>query len=350
VSTGRRGVALAFAVFSLGLSVATAWARTRPRTGFLSIDTDPFTRVWVDGEDTGRTTPVRRLPLSPGHHRVTVLNLELKLCESFPVDVKAGRTVTIERTLERRREPERSPALALAGGTNSDATADEVAKPAPPVKNAPAMAEAPRRASGTLVGKLRVQGVAEVGAPDAGTFANAGVSLEGGGLGLRYFGDLAVGAEGWYRYTRTSPQNKDPLSLGTQRLEVRADVGYFVSPRCLLAARLGYLALMTNDFSTSAMTPNQTSSGPAIGLQLFAPQLTPRLGLIANADAIVLANDTDSSSATAYSLAAIITYQLFGPARALFSYGLLYRPGGGPAGGDLAQHIIGLGLELQLGG
>ena len=41
-------------------------------TGFLTVTTDPPAKLIVDDQDTGKMTPVSRLPLPVGKHRVTL--------------------------------------------------------------------------------------------------------------------------------------------------------------------------------------------------------------------------------------------------------------------------------------
>ena len=60
--------------------------------GILRLGAKPPCRIFVDGRDTGETTPQPRLELEPGRHRITLVNDELGLKESFIVKIKAGET------------------------------------------------------------------------------------------------------------------------------------------------------------------------------------------------------------------------------------------------------------------
>jgi hypothetical protein len=55
--------------------------------------------VLVDGKPRG-TTPLRRLRLPAGTHRVTLVNDELGYRKSFPVAVKPGRTASVSKVIE----------------------------------------------------------------------------------------------------------------------------------------------------------------------------------------------------------------------------------------------------------
>jgi hypothetical protein len=67
-------------------------------SGTLAISTQPWARVFLDGRDTRRDTPVRDLRARAGHHTIglrkpdgTMVNIE--------VDVVANETTTIIRRL-----------------------------------------------------------------------------------------------------------------------------------------------------------------------------------------------------------------------------------------------------------
>ena len=89
-------------VVVLGLYAAVAGADAAvPGEGWLSCSTTPWARVFVDGKDTGRVTPVApraHIPLAAGRHVVTfVVGGRRKL--DFPITVKAGEEVRLVREL-----------------------------------------------------------------------------------------------------------------------------------------------------------------------------------------------------------------------------------------------------------
>jgi hypothetical protein len=71
--------------------------------GTLVIGSNPWTRIIIDGKDTGLTTPQRSLPLPAGKHIVTLRNPKFGIDISFPVVIKAGqKTKVIKRTLKQQ--------------------------------------------------------------------------------------------------------------------------------------------------------------------------------------------------------------------------------------------------------
>jgi hypothetical protein len=45
--------------------------------------------IYIDGKDTGMQTPQRDIKLSAGKHRITLVNNEFGIKETFTVDIKA---------------------------------------------------------------------------------------------------------------------------------------------------------------------------------------------------------------------------------------------------------------------
>ncbi len=79
---------------------ATTPAR-RPRgKGFIDINVRPWARVKIDGIDRG-TTPITRLPLRAGNHRVVLTNKALNYNKSFRVRVRSGQTEVLNKTINR---------------------------------------------------------------------------------------------------------------------------------------------------------------------------------------------------------------------------------------------------------
>jgi hypothetical protein len=64
-------------------------------TGFLSIGAKPQCKIFIDGKDTGLSTPQRGYEVKSGPHRVTLVNNEFNIKESVAVDVKPGETAKV---------------------------------------------------------------------------------------------------------------------------------------------------------------------------------------------------------------------------------------------------------------
>ena len=64
----------------------------------LTINTMPWARVFLDGRDTGRNTPVRNFRVPAGHHTVGLRTNDGTM-HNVPVDVTAGETTRIVRQL-----------------------------------------------------------------------------------------------------------------------------------------------------------------------------------------------------------------------------------------------------------
>jgi hypothetical protein len=62
------------------------------------IQTLPWARVFVDGRDTGQNTPVRRMEVSAGQHRIGLRTSDGRMTE-ITVDVPVGETARIVRQL-----------------------------------------------------------------------------------------------------------------------------------------------------------------------------------------------------------------------------------------------------------
>lgn len=66
--------------------------------GTLQIQTLPWARVFIDGRDTGRNTPVRELRVPAGSHRIGLRTADGRMTE-LTVQVPANETVRIVRQL-----------------------------------------------------------------------------------------------------------------------------------------------------------------------------------------------------------------------------------------------------------
>jgi len=69
-------------------------------TGTLLINSNPWTRIFIDGRDTGLTTPQTSIPLPAGRHVITLRNPKFGVDVSFPVEIEANkRKKVIKRNL-----------------------------------------------------------------------------------------------------------------------------------------------------------------------------------------------------------------------------------------------------------
>lgn len=62
----------------------------------LVINTIPWARVFVDGRDTGRNTPIRSLSVSPGRHRIGLRTPDGEM-HNITVNVEEGETERVSR-------------------------------------------------------------------------------------------------------------------------------------------------------------------------------------------------------------------------------------------------------------
>jgi hypothetical protein len=67
-------------------------------TGYLQVNCRPWAEVTVDGRKIG-TTPIKKLRLTIGTHRVVLSNDELEFRKSYPVRVKAGKTSLLNKEI-----------------------------------------------------------------------------------------------------------------------------------------------------------------------------------------------------------------------------------------------------------
>jgi serine/threonine-protein kinase len=64
------------------------------KTGYLRINSKPWTRIYIDGRDTGLTTPQTKISLPAGRHSVTLVNNPFNIKHSFSITIQAGETAT----------------------------------------------------------------------------------------------------------------------------------------------------------------------------------------------------------------------------------------------------------------
>ena len=75
--------------------------------GVLSVGSKPPCDIYIDGKSTGLKTPQREIKLSAGRHKVTLMNNEFGIKESFSVEVKAGEvTKQVKDFSDRMSAPE----------------------------------------------------------------------------------------------------------------------------------------------------------------------------------------------------------------------------------------------------
>lgn len=70
-----------------------------PPTGFLTLRSQPWAKVYVDGKDTGKTTPVMDLVVLAGTREILLVNEASGKSARFTVDVAPGARVRVRRVL-----------------------------------------------------------------------------------------------------------------------------------------------------------------------------------------------------------------------------------------------------------
>jgi hypothetical protein len=73
--------------------------------GFLKVNTRPWTKIVIDGEDRG-DTPNPRIALAPGKHKLTVVNPEFGIRYSLTVDISPGKTTDFIKNFDAEDEEE----------------------------------------------------------------------------------------------------------------------------------------------------------------------------------------------------------------------------------------------------
>lgn len=69
--------------------------------GYLRINSRPWSKIIVDGLDTGLNTPQISYRVTPGTHQVTLYNPQFNIRETITIRVGAGETATITKTFAR---------------------------------------------------------------------------------------------------------------------------------------------------------------------------------------------------------------------------------------------------------
>ncbi|MDB4968820.1 MAG: serine/threonine protein kinase [Myxococcales bacterium] len=70
--------------------------------GYLRLGSKPWTNIVVDGKETGLHTPQTHLKLASGSHRITLINPQFNIKETFSVDIKSGETETVIKDLRQQ--------------------------------------------------------------------------------------------------------------------------------------------------------------------------------------------------------------------------------------------------------
>ncbi|MCA9680491.1 MAG: PEGA domain-containing protein, partial [Myxococcales bacterium] len=73
--------------------------------GVLSLGSKPPCDIYIDGKSTGLKTPQREIKLSTGRHKVTLMNNEFGIKESFTVEIKAGEAAKAVKDFSDRMTP-----------------------------------------------------------------------------------------------------------------------------------------------------------------------------------------------------------------------------------------------------
>ncbi len=63
--------------------------------GYLRVNSKPWTKIIVDGVDTGLNTPQTSYRLTPGTHKLTLFNPQFNIKETFTITLSAGETQTV---------------------------------------------------------------------------------------------------------------------------------------------------------------------------------------------------------------------------------------------------------------
>jgi serine/threonine protein kinase len=72
------------------------------KTGVLALGSKPPCRIFVDGQDTGKTTPQRGLTLPAGRHQIRLVNDDYDIVETFSVTITPGETTRVVKDMSDR--------------------------------------------------------------------------------------------------------------------------------------------------------------------------------------------------------------------------------------------------------
>jgi serine/threonine protein kinase len=68
-----------------------------PTKGYVNLTSKPSAKIFIDGTDSGKSTPIK-LPLAPGKHKISFVVGDDRY--TYPVTVKAGETVAMQKDLQ----------------------------------------------------------------------------------------------------------------------------------------------------------------------------------------------------------------------------------------------------------
>lgn len=74
-------------------------AAAKPKGATLTITTGAPARVWVDGKDTGLTTPVQKLEVPAGSHKLKLVSVKTRKATVVAVKVTAGQQLSIQKKI-----------------------------------------------------------------------------------------------------------------------------------------------------------------------------------------------------------------------------------------------------------
>jgi hypothetical protein len=337
-------------------------ARASAAVGYLQVVTSDRVLIAVDGAAPAGP-PRSRLTLPVGMHEVA-LALDGDVVEIFPVRIRPGQTLRVEKPLPLEAPapvaPARTPAAppppasaAIAKNERLDPTLEPASAPLGLTSNAtpPSQPQAAPAGGLHLIGLLDLMSGAEVQAsPYADALSNPSLSVEAGGIARRDLGRVVLGGEGWYRYIRGSKVGEPALQSGTHRVELRARAGVHLGDKLILYLRPGYTAALTTDY-TGVASPNESASGFLAGLQANALGLTDYVGLLASGDAFFRTNAIDGSRTTVYSFYLGTFIKIVHPWYGVFSYLITHEdsPSTVQTSGT-TRHFLGIGFEFRFGG
>ncbi len=106
------------------------FAGDRDDAGTVSVRTDPWGKVFIDGVDTGRFTPLVDVRLKPGKHFIRVVDAVSGRADGVAVDVEVGKSQRVDLTLRALTEVQRQSLFAAEAAVAPKPKAPEKKKPA----------------------------------------------------------------------------------------------------------------------------------------------------------------------------------------------------------------------------
>jgi len=68
--------------------------------GYLLVNSTPWTRLIIDGKETGLTTPQKRIPLKAGKHTIRMVNAKYGIDKVYTVSVRSGKSAHLIKKFE----------------------------------------------------------------------------------------------------------------------------------------------------------------------------------------------------------------------------------------------------------